>query len=461
MTAQQIVTHLALLVLLVAASGRAAAPDDGDNLPTMVLLCPALQLADGDIKLQPEQTELDADLQDLLTINMSLAAENWAAQFKASPDGAKPQGDTQQKQRPGTPEQIAAWTAAKAKVDNTETFQSVLAKYGYTQTNASKLVPLKGPIAQYADAAFEIQEAAKQNTAGGKTDSELKALIKTAIYGHDGTYDESKKEEMGIEGAGDRATTCTAAENSNPIATVATIVACLCAVKDNIATGKAPCGPYTEQNLKWKANGPPTKDLWTKIRSSCPTAANAAVTADRIASAIASAKRAFYAVGTSLYVGKYDDTDCNGSNHGTCIKYADQATGSVPSFEKATWIQKLETVETSLRTRQQNQDIQNEAHTKIETLKQLVKAATKHAEKLTPQTTQHQSDPKLATANDKNSQAQKTTDCSKLEKAECKPELGCKYNETTNKCENDAQNPVSKTKKKLQEKPVFKVLRTR
>nr|APD74551.1 variant surface glycoprotein 1125.4013 [Trypanosoma brucei] len=34
-------------------------------------------------------------------------------------------------------------------------------------------------------------------------------------------------------------------------------------------------------------------------------------------------------------------------------------------------------------------------------------------------------------------------DCTKLEKAECKPDLGCKYNETATKCENDPKSSVA------------------
>ncbi|EAN76228.1 variant surface glycoprotein (VSG, atypical), putative [Trypanosoma brucei brucei TREU927] len=449
MKARQIITHLAVLLLLVTPQARAAAPADGDNLATLAYLCPALQLADGDITLHPEQSNLDGSLQDLLALNMSLADAAWAAQFKASPPGATPVAATeqQQKQQAGTPEQIAAWTAAKANVDNTAKFKDVLAKYGYTQENASKLIPLKGPIAQYADAAFGIQQATKTSEKDDKTDSDLKALIKTAIYGHDGGYDATKKEEMGLQGTQNRENHCTAQSNSNPIQTISTMVACLCAVKDDMVSGKAPCGPHADATLKWQADGPPQTPLWPKIRSICPKADGGTVTADRIAAAIAAAKMAFFSKGNDLYVGKFDMAGCDGSNNGACIKYTDQASNSVPSFKQAAWIDKLETVETSLRTRQQNQDIQKQAQTKIETLKQLVKAAAKHAEKLTAPTTQHHSNPKLATTNDKNSQAQKTADCSKLEKAECKPDVGCRYNETTNKCEEDPKSPVVQANK--------------
>nr|AGQ50191.1 variant surface glycoprotein [Trypanosoma brucei] len=38
-------------------------------------------------------------------------------------------------------------------------------------------------------------------------------------------------------------------------------------------------------------------------------------------------------------------------------------------------------------------------------------------------------------------------DCSKLEKAGCKPEVGCKYNETANKCEEDSKSTVVQANK--------------
>nr|APD73241.1 variant surface glycoprotein 1125.476 [Trypanosoma brucei] len=449
MKAQQIITHLAVLGLLVTPEARATAPADGDNMAAMGFLCPALQLADDEIKLQPGQAKLEADLQDLLALNMSLADPAWAAQFKATPPGATPVAATerQQKQQAGTPQELAAWRAAKAKVDTTENFKNVLAKYGYTPENAAQLMPLKGLIAQYAEAAFAIQAQVTTEPDKQQTDAELRTLIKTAVYGHDGRYDETKKSEMGVAGSGDRATTCTAQSDSNPIRTISTMVACLCAVKGDILSAKAPCGPYGDTNLKWESNGPPLKGLWAKIRSSCPTGSGLAVTADRIAAAIAKAKMAFFSKGNDLYVGKFDNAGCDGSNNGACIKYTDQASGSVPSFKQAAWIDKLQTVEKSLRARQHNEQKQKEAQAKIETLKQLVNAAAQHADKLTPPTPQQPNAPKLATTNGKNSQAQKKADCTKLEKVECKPEVGCKYNEKTNKCENDPKSSVVQANK--------------
>nr|APD74200.1 variant surface glycoprotein 1125.2765 [Trypanosoma brucei] len=308
-------------------------------------------------------------------------------------------------------------------------------------------MPLKGVIAKYAEAAFDIQEAEKTKVPAGHTDDQLKTLIKTAVYGHNGGYNVSKKAELGFPDSENREAACTAQSNSNPVKTIAGMVACLCTVKDNMAPAKAPCGPYGWQDLKWGTTTPPGNALWKKMRSSCPEEPKKPVTAMRIQNALTAAKLAFQAGASDLYVGKYDGTGCDGGTNTACIKHTNQAQNAVPIFTKAEWLDKLQTVQSDLQQRLLAEQSKSQVIRQIETLKQLFKAATKHAEKLTPPTTQHHSDPKLAIANDKNSQAQKTTDCSKLEKAECKPDLGCKYNETTTKCENDAQNPVSKTNK--------------
>nr|AGH60358.1 variant surface glycoprotein 1427 [Trypanosoma brucei] len=403
MKAQQIITHLAVLALLVALEARATPPADGENMPAMGLLCPAHQLANGEIKLQPDQAKLEADLQDLLALNMSLADRSWVAQFRAAPDGAAapPQGNPQQKQQAGTPQELEAWRAAKATVDDTENFKNVLAKYGYTPENASQLMPLKGVIAQYAEAAFDIQEAEKTKVPTGHTDDQLKTLIKTAVYGHNGGYDVSKKAELGFPDSENREAACTAQSNSNPVKTIAGMVACLCTVKDNMAPAKAPCGPYGGEDLKWGTTTPPGNALWKKMRSSCPEEPKKRVTAMRIQNALTAAKLAFQAGGSDLYVGKYDGTGCDGSTNTACIKYTNQAQNSVPIFTKAEWLEKLQTVQSELQQRLLAEQSKSQVIRQIETLKQLVKAATKHAEKLTPPTTQHQSDPKLATANDK------------------------------------------------------------
>nr|AGH61161.1 variant surface glycoprotein 603 [Trypanosoma brucei] len=437
---------IATIALLSACAARATAPVDDDNIPTLALLCPALQLADGEITFEPASPTKAADINDLLALNMSLADSTWQAKFKKpKPDKGNSGSTTTNKEAtPGTEAEMAAWSTAADAINSKTKLDAVLKPYGYDSTNMSLLATAAQAIKHYTALAFDAQQQLAAATINDKPDTELKQALDKAIYGAAGSYNPAATAEAGLSSKVARQAACVeTASTHNPIKTISTIVACVCAVKHDMGSGKAPCGPPGDQNIKWATStGLPTAETWNKMRTRCPVLTASTITAIKVEAALNTAKQAFYGKGTDLYVGKYDSSGCDGSDNGACIKYSNQATTDIPKFDKAEWVGELTTIITALRARDKATERINALQNQIATAKVLVAAAARHPQSMSDRLTDTGGKTQKPEDDDTIKAAQKEIDCTSLDKETCKPDVGCKYNEKDSKCEND---PVKTT----------------
>ncbi|RHW69992.1 Trypanosomal VSG domain containing protein [Trypanosoma brucei equiperdum] len=191
-------------------------------------------------------------------------------------------------------------------------------------------------IKHYTALAFDAQQQLAAATINDKPDTELKQALDKAIYGGPGGYKNTRTKEAGLNSAVPRQTACVEAANThNPIKTISTVEACICAVKNDMSpTPTAPCGPNSEQSIKWEATGLPLAAAWNKLRTRCPVLTETTITASKVETALNTAKQAFYGKGTDLYVGKYDTAGCDGSANGACIKYTNQRQATYPNSTK-------------------------------------------------------------------------------------------------------------------------------
>nr|AGH61184.1 variant surface glycoprotein 627 [Trypanosoma brucei] len=434
---------IATIALLSACAARATAPVDDDNIPTLALLCPALQLADGEITFAPAPTRptTAADINDLLALNMSLADSTWQAKFqKPKSDKGTSGAETPSKEAtPGTEAEMAAWTTAAEAINSKTKLDAVLKPYGYDSTNMSLLATGNTAITHYTALAFEAQQQLAAANINDKPDTDLQAALEKAVYGGPGGYKDTRTKEAGLNSAVPRQTSCVeTASTHNPIKTISTIVACICAVKNDMSpTPTAPCGPNSEQSIKWEATGLPLAAAWNKLRTRCPVLTETTITASKVETALNTAKQAFYGKGTDLYVGKYDSAGCDSSTNGACIKYTGQAASDLPKFDKAEWVAGLSTIITALRAREKATERINALQNQIATAKVLVAAAAKHAQRMTDKVTETGGKTQRPEAETTIKAAQKEIDCTSLDSKECKPDVGCKYNEKDSKCERD------------------------
>ncbi|RHW73585.1 Trypanosomal VSG domain containing protein [Trypanosoma brucei equiperdum] len=111
---------IATIALLTAGAARAAQPNDDDNIATLALLCPALQLGDGKITFYPPQPAAPENINDLLALNMSLADSTWQAKFQKqqSDKGNSGSTTTNKEATPGTEAEMEAWTTAAEAINS-------------------------------------------------------------------------------------------------------------------------------------------------------------------------------------------------------------------------------------------------------------------------------------------------------------------------------------------------------
>nr|AAK49468.1 variable surface glycoprotein [Trypanosoma evansi] len=437
---------IATIALLTAGRSQSCAPNDDDNIPTLALLCPALQLADGKITFAPARQTASADISDLLALNMSLADETWQAKFKQPKSEKSSSSDMEREQEatPGTEAEVTAWTSAAEAINSKTKLDAVLKPYGYDSTNMSLLATAAQAIKHYTALAFEAQQQLAGANINDKPDSDLQAALEKAVYGAAGGYNPKQQQRPGLSSKVARDAACVeAASTHNPIKTISTIVACVCAVKHDMGSAKAPCGPPGEQSIKWEATGLPLAAAWNKLRTRCPVLTETTITASKVETALNTAKQAFYGKGNVLYVGKYDSAGCDGSTNGACIKYTGQAASDLPKFDKAEWVAGLSTIITALRSREKATERINALQNHIATAKVLVAAAAKHAQRMTDKVTETGGKTQRPEAETTIKAAQKEIDCTSLDSQECKPDVGCKYNEKDSKCEEDPAKPTA------------------
>nr|APD73089.1 variant surface glycoprotein 1125.252 [Trypanosoma brucei] len=429
----QTITTLALLVI---GSAHATPPNDGDNAAAMTLICPALQLADGDMAIVPDTTPKIPDVTDLYTLNMTLAADEWQTKFteQESNNKFKATEIPQSEKSADWKAKWKTWTDAALKLKDSEAKPAVLKRYNLQDASPAQLAAIRPTVAAYVDAIFELSKAAEAQQTGRLSDQEVKNKIRKAVYGGNEGYDNSMggKEMRGGTAAGRDAVCQETAGTHNPVQTIATIVACTCGTRNTLRNIQ-PCGPKTGGNVEWEAGNMPQAAKWPLIRQACPVKSDNKLTAGRIENALKSAVQAIYAENNDLYIGKYDGAGCDGSNNGACIKYQGKATAGVRKLTSAEWIGELEAAAAELRRRETGDTATIQKATQIEQLKALTEASTTHVTAIiTPTTPPGGSHPTKATS-DTTVETREACNKHHGKNATC-PTDKCTYDEKENKC---------------------------
>nr|AGH61050.1 variant surface glycoprotein 487 [Trypanosoma brucei] len=428
----QTITTLALLVM---GSAHATPPKDGDNAAAMTLICPALQLADGDMAIVPDTTPKLPDVTDLYTLNMTLASNEWQTKFTEQDSNNKfkateiPQSEKSEDWKA----KWQTWTYAALKLKDPTAKADVLKRYNLQNANTEKLAAIRTTVAAYVDAIFELSKAAEANKIDRLSDDEVKNKVRKAVYGGKQAYDNSMggKEMRGGTAAGRDAVCQETAGTHNPVQTIATIVACTCGTRNTLRNIQ-PCGPKTGGNVEWEAGNMPQAAKWPLSRQACPVKSDNKLTAAGVETAINSAVQAIYGEGNKLYIGKYDGAGCDGSTAGACISYQGQATSGTPKLEKAEWLPELQAVANELKKRETGDTAAIQKATQIEQLKALTEAATGHVHAIiTPVNPPTASEPR--TTSGSTTVARDTCNKHHGKNATC-PTDKCTYDEKENKC---------------------------
>nr|APD74602.1 variant surface glycoprotein 1125.4069 [Trypanosoma brucei] len=442
---------LTLALNLWLRPGEATA-GDGANIAEFNILCQAVLLEDADPTVEICAAAVtDAEVNDIIQLNDSAAADSWYSKFPREYPVEEPTAKTAG--RTGISDEkrcIANWMKwAKAKADllkraTTETHLNP-SKLNKKQTGASRYIAATQLLA--AEAERELSEynsiikpkLVKENNA-------ITTAIKAALYGKGATaYDGTDAKTMGTLGT--RNTDC-----KTPAAGKSIVgdLFCLCAV-DSTQSSAKPCGFDTAsaKSSDWQTLGTNHKKAtWADIKTACKHRPKPKLSEDTLRSIqtkfLSKLKGDPAQDGTSkaaAYLWSHNNGECGAANAARCVDYGlalkptsgagkiawyDELTNAVNAA--ATW---KKACDDNVAYRQWLKTLQKQAHILYDILS-------------VDDTTQSQQ--KSGTTE----QAQKhgtKKDCTKLEKAECNADVCCKYNETTNKCEEYPKSTVVQANK--------------
>nr|APD74519.1 variant surface glycoprotein 1125.3168 [Trypanosoma brucei] len=282
-----------------------------------------------------------------------------------------------------------------------------------------------------------------------KETNEITAAIKAALYGKGaGKTDGSGVKTMGILGT--RNTDC---KTPSAGKSIVGDIFCLCAV-DNTKRSAQHCGLNTPTAAggDWAALGSSYKTAtWSEIKTACKHRPKPKLSADtlrgiqaKFLSKLKKDPELDEATQATAYLGQNNGGNCGAANAARCVDYG-SALKSAAGAAVTAWYDQLTEAAAAAATWQKACDDDKAYRQRLKTLQK--QAHQLYAILSVDDTTTSQQ--KSGTSE----QAQKhgtKKDCTKLEKAECKPDVGRKYNETTTKCEEDQKTHVVQANKETE-----------
>nr|AGH60128.1 variant surface glycoprotein 1190 [Trypanosoma brucei] len=433
-----------LFISVLTAVDVNGVPAANGNADANGKLCPALKLGDQPIEFEPKITTRPAAPSTLFNLNMSLADAKWRQIFAPTSEG----GSKKAKPKPseGIPEEWKpmweTWSHAALALSAEGAEAKLRENYGLKDAAPQVLAELRHAVEAYADKALELyrgyKKAAQQTP---EDDEQLKAQLQLIVHGGGDEYDNTNEGNRLYTGTkAVYATVCVQTGGYDPTLTIAATYACICSGNDQL-TSVHPCVKDTTSNMQWASDGIVTKANWANLRRGCPETVNTPITASRLATAGQLATSAIHTKGSDAYIGSTAGSGCDGSNNGACVKFTGVATSGKLNKQPVTWITRLKDVENKLKSREAYNSATAKTTAQLEHISTLVYATVKQAKLIDG--SRNNADKK-----DEQQKPEATNlqpDCAAITNSqECKPEVGCKYNTTTNKCEKDPKSAVVK-----------------
>nr|APD74697.1 variant surface glycoprotein 1125.4166 [Trypanosoma brucei] len=435
---------LCVFISILTAAAVQGAPTANYNADANAKPCPALKLADAPIEFEPKITPAPTKPSPLFNLNMSLADAAWRQMFAPTSEG----GTRKRKEKPGKDinadwnEKWETWAQAALELSGDGVETKLRENYGLKDATAKQVERLRHAIAAYADAAYEAYNAfTKANANTPEADPKMKTELQQIVHGGGEQYDDENEANRLYKGTkAGYATVCVQNGGYDPTLTIAATYACICSGNDQL-TSVHPCVKDTTSNMQWASDGIVTKANWANLRRGCPETVNTPITASRLATAGQLATSAIHTKGSDAYIGSTAGSSCDGSNNDARVKFTGVATSGKLNKQPVTWITRLKDVENKLKSREAYNAAATKTTAQLEHISKLVYATVKQAKLI---------DDSRNNADKKDGQQKPTTknlqsDCAATTNPEeCKPEVGCKYNETSKACEKDPKPSVSK-----------------
>nr|APD73392.1 variant surface glycoprotein 1125.1134 [Trypanosoma brucei] len=411
-----------LLAFLTAVNIRdAMAVANGDNKDIFPPCCALLQLADGDPIVQPALEELPEPPTALYHLNMTLADKTWRQYFieKSAAEAIKPKQEKPSSLPQEWQTMWSHWAAEAVFVENKDAGgqtggEAILKAYGLNGLTRTQLRNARKRIAALADSAFEIYQISKKTgTKTPKADRDIVAELRKALY----DSNEPSKSEENLDrlfgSTGGTYTEMCAGAGNHAGTTIAATIMCICGLKSD-KSAAAPCYAGGTTDIVWGARNSPAGTTWTTIRGICPKISKPVISEAALRNLIHSTQAKIHAKANDLYFGPIGETNCNGSDGGSCVKFTGLATGGTADYTKVKWMRTLNDIADNINSRTTYN--QQTKKTK-DSLNQLIREAETVArrEKLDPElqampaAAEQQKTPEKPTAEDCNAHKTNTT----------------------------------------------------
>ncbi|EAN78989.1 variant surface glycoprotein (VSG), putative [Trypanosoma brucei brucei TREU927] len=347
----------------------------GDNANEFNLLCRLVALAENTPPHATAETANDADLEDIMRLNMSLSAPEWLQMFvknAADNDVHKTQPETVNKENKWEP-YWKHWHKAAQDILKKENLKIIDDMKLSTLTPAQKQA-VTTEVRQLTEKAYQIKtrreelaaELSKVKTSPGKT-------LKIIVYGNKDKKAATVDQNDAFQGGGTSySAACTGNSASIKVKSVAGLIACLCAKADSNQEDRA-CGTTVKiATAQWTVASPPASTDVTEPLTFCNKATPKKLTANYIKAILEDLESAIKVKAAAGVLGASETgNSCGGKNNdGLCVKVDDWAANGVVKLGKITWLKQLETLAEELEEQEQAVAEAAELDKRIKNIKQ-------------------------------------------------------------------------------------------
>nr|APD72858.1 variant surface glycoprotein 1125.2518 [Trypanosoma brucei] len=406
-------------------------------------LCDLIQLQSRLPKAADDTTTVTSGYMEIQKLNISLSPAAWRTKFAKTAEGKSPQYEPGQ----GSADELAqkrwpTWVEAMEATEDGKKDAEILKEAGLVGASVQtqqEYHALLQPIAEEAAATMEQLNSLKDKTIEAQSPPIKKALNR-ALFDQD-VEAEKLATANDINGKTNTTTTltqlCGQPGTSAKATSIVKMLVCLCGY-DGTDNSK-PC----EGNQLTAALSETVTAAHTEAKdpiSKCPDAEQSSTSSGKISAFLSALVTRFKSKATDIYIGDFTNNACNGSSgNGKCVMYKSNNKDDIKAFRELGWLKELRNAATVLRQAENTNDKVRQLTDRMNSLKQ-------QAQNLRPQIQGRNKQPETAATTDvsnKDKKAQQVSETIK-DKQKCKPDVGCTYNETKNKCEKDPKSTVVK-----------------
>nr|ARB50532.1 variant surface glycoprotein [Trypanosoma brucei] len=446
----RILTLLATLPLLNGALTALAAVAEDSNQPERRALCAIIELGGERSKLLDDGPGTTSDLDELLSLNMTLAEDTWLQHFRDATDPTKPRDTTKQALPPNTNwnERWPDWKKAADPLLGEGKITEKLKHFKLDKLNDHQKPAVRQTVAKLAEEAYRAAKQSEQEhpAADVLTIADLHKELNKAIYGEETepADDFSDFKTFGTSAGSTRQANCGTNTQASKAETAFAAFVCVCA-KDSTNSGgeSKACGGSVSLSNPWNPsnNNNPLPATLAQLRKLCNMKAETALTAAELQRRITEITGLLRHTAEATHLGTFLGTGCTGvAANGVCVTYTDIHNNAEDPKKAITWIAQLDATAKKIHKHEQAVQARKTLAARLALTKQLatdVDYLTRTIE--TPQRRPELQQQAEEQKNKNQAIAESICDQHKINKTKCENTDKCKWKAKDGKSETEGE----------------------